>query len=130
MESKTLIKSESKLSQFKLLFIYFCIYAFVGWIMETLYVSNLKGHLVKRGFLLGPICPIYGFGAIMLITILGKYKKQPAKLFFYTIIIFSPCQYFTYIFIIFYFVSRLKRANIPYNAVYPCVTSSTATQGH
>ena len=93
MESKTLIKSESKLSQFKLLFIYFCIYAFVGWIMETLYVSNLKGHLVKRGFLLGPICPIYGFGAIMLITLLGKYKKQPAKLFFYTIIIFSVFEY-------------------------------------
>lgn len=93
MESKCLVKTESKLTRFQILFIYFCIYAFIGWIMETIYVSHLKGYLVKRGFLFGPLCPIYGFGAVMLITILGKYKKQPAKLFFYAILIFSIFEY-------------------------------------
>ena len=82
-----------QLTKFQKLFIYFVIYAFIGWLLETLYVSSLQGHLVKRGFLFGPICPIYGFGAIMLITILGKYKKQIGKLFFGAIILFSLFEY-------------------------------------
>jgi len=86
-------KKEKTLSKFQILFIYFCIYAFIGWLLETLYVSSLQGHLVKRGFLFGPICPIYGFGAIMLITVLGKYKKETGKLFFSAIILFSIFEY-------------------------------------
>lgn len=86
-------KKVRRLSKFQVLFVYFCIYAFLGWLMETLYVSNLKGHLVKRGFLFGPICPIYGFGAVILITLLGKYKKHPVKLFFLAIVLFSVFEY-------------------------------------
>jgi len=82
-----------QLTKFQKLFIYFIIYAFIGWLLETLYVSSLQGQLVKRGFLFGPICPIYGFGAIMLITILGKYKKEPTKLFILAIVIFSVFEY-------------------------------------
>ena len=86
-------KKDDKLTKFQKIFIYFIIYAFIGWVLETLYVSSLQGHLVKRGFLFGPICPIYGCGAIMLITILGKFKKQTGKLFFGAIIIFSLFEY-------------------------------------
>ena len=86
-------EKEKKLSNFQILFTYFCIYSCFGWIMETLYVSNLNGFLVKRGFLLGPICPIYGCGAIMLITLLSKYKKNPAKLFIYAVVVFSVFEY-------------------------------------
>lgn len=93
MESVDLTKKENKLTRLQTLFIYFCLYAFLGWLMETIYVSCLKGHLVKRGFLLGPICPIYGFGAVMLVTLLDRYKKQPIKLFCYAIIIFSVFEY-------------------------------------
>lgn len=93
MKSKVLINNENKLSKFKILFIYFCIYSFLGWVLETLYVSNLKGELVKRGFLFGPLCPIYGFGAVMLITIFDKYKNNNGKLFLYSIIVFSVFEY-------------------------------------
>lgn len=93
MELEKIEKKEKRLSKYQLFFVYFCIYAFLGWLMETLYVSNLKGFLVKRGFLLGPICPIYGFGAVILITVLGKYKKKPLKLFFFAIILFSVFEY-------------------------------------
>ncbi len=49
----------------------FVIYSFLGWIYETLYCTIKTGHWEKRGFLYGPICPIYGVGAI-LISIISR----------------------------------------------------------
>ena len=48
---------------------------------------------MKRGFLFGPLCPIYGYGGIILINFLNKYKKQPLKLFFMCSIVFSVFEY-------------------------------------
>ena len=45
------------------LFLYFIFYSFLGWVMETCYCSICERRLVPRGFLYGPICPIYGAGA-------------------------------------------------------------------
>ena len=75
------------------LILYFFIFAFLGWVLESLFSLYALGHFTKRGFLYGPICPIYGYGAIMLITILNKYKNNSFKLFFYSIIIFSTFEY-------------------------------------
>ena len=50
-----------------LLFLYFIIYSFLGWAMETTYCSIGARHFVARGFLYGPICPIYGVGVVMMI---------------------------------------------------------------
>ncbi|SJZ70274.1 putative ABC transporter permease [Garciella nitratireducens] len=47
--------------------IYFAVYSFIGWIIETTYVSFSKKKFVNRGFLNGPFCPIYGFGALLII---------------------------------------------------------------
>ena len=63
--------------------------------METIYAIFTLGHFVKRGFLFGPICPIYGYGALMLIYFLGKYRKNNVKLFFYAVILFSAFEYVT-----------------------------------
>ncbi len=49
------------------LFLYFIVYSFLGWIMETTYCSILEKRFVVRGFLYGPICPIYGVGVLMMI---------------------------------------------------------------
>lgn len=86
-------KSTHKLSKIYCLILYFFIFAFLGWILESLYSVYELGHFTKRGFLYGPICPIYGYGAIMLITFLNKYKNNSFKLFFYSIIIFSAFEY-------------------------------------
>ena len=51
------------------------------------------GHFTKRGFLFGPICPIYGYGALILIIFLEKYKSRKIKLFTYSAIIFSVLEY-------------------------------------
>ena len=67
-----LIEYEKKLTQKQKIIIYFFLYAFIGWILETMYAIYVHKHFVKRGFLFGPICPIYGFGAILLLMGLQK----------------------------------------------------------
>lgn len=82
------------LNKFHYLFIFFILYAFFGWIIETIYAYYIYGSFIKRGFLYGPICPIYGFGAIIMIVFLHKYEKSHIKLFFMAFIIFSIFEYF------------------------------------
>lgn len=48
-------------------FLYFIAYSVLGWCMETVYCSVQAGHFVPRGFLYGPLCPIYGVGVLMMI---------------------------------------------------------------
>ena len=47
---------------------YMC--SFLGWILETSSFSIRERRWVNRGFLNGPFCPIYGFGAILILAIL------------------------------------------------------------
>ena len=61
--------------------------------METIYSLMVLGHFTKRGFLFGPICPIYGFGAILMILFISKYKKNSFKLFIASAFIFSAFEY-------------------------------------
>jgi len=49
--------------------LYFFIYSFMGWILETIYASYLESKFVNRGFLKTPFCPIYGFGSLVIIQI-------------------------------------------------------------
>lgn len=62
--------------------------------METLYAFLILGHFIKRGFLFGPLCPIYGFGALILIYFFSNYKKNTTKLFLYSAVVFSVFEYF------------------------------------
>ena len=74
--------------------LFFFIYALIGWIMETLYAIYDVGYFYKRGFLFGPICPIYGYAAIILILFFTNYKKNGFKLFVYASILFSAFEYY------------------------------------
>ena len=53
-------------------FLWFLFYSFVGWMYESILVSCQQHRLVNRGFLNGPLCPIYGTGAILGVAILGN----------------------------------------------------------
>lgn len=86
-------KSKKHKINFRYLLLYFFIYAFIGWLLETFYAIGVLGHFVKRGFLFGPLCPIYGFGGVILIQFLKKYKSNSLKLFCYSAIIFSIFEY-------------------------------------
>ena len=50
--------------------LYFFIYSFLGWLMETVQDTVRKKHFVNRGFLTGPICPIYGCGVLLMLILL------------------------------------------------------------
>lgn len=56
----------------------FLIYSVIGWIYEVLLEYFVFHHgFVNRGFLFGPYCPIYGFGAlIFLIGLRGLYTRK------------------------------------------------------
>lgn len=62
------------------LLFYFMIYSALGWLIESTYRSILEKRIINSGFLNGPICPIYGFGALILIFCFSPIKN-PALLF-------------------------------------------------
>ncbi|MCR4671879.1 MAG: hypothetical protein K5637_01410 [Lachnospiraceae bacterium] len=43
---------------------YFLLYSFAGWVIEVMYHAVTLGKVVNRGFLNGPVCPVYGFGML------------------------------------------------------------------
>lgn len=85
---------------------YFFIYACLGWILEEIYCIMETHTFTNRGFLFGPLCPIYGYGALILIIFFRKYKKNPIKVFFLAAIIFSIFEYITDFFLEALFASR------------------------
>ena len=91
-EKLTLVKYE-KLSTKEKMILYFFIYAFIGWCLETFYAFTVFGHFVKRGFLIGPICPIYGFGAVLLIINLSRIKGNNFKKFIIAMFVFSIFEF-------------------------------------
>lgn len=48
----------------------FLVYAFLGWCAEVAYAAVHSGKFVNRGFLNGPVCPIYGVGMLVVVTLL------------------------------------------------------------
>ena len=68
-------KSISKEFQInKYIFIFF-ISAHIGWLYETIYTSIQWEEFAERGFLQLPLCPIYGFGAVVLLALFGRLKN-------------------------------------------------------
>ena len=62
------------------LVILFAIYSGMGWLCESVYCSLCERRWVNRGFLNGPFCPIYGFGGLLVITILTPLSGRLATL--------------------------------------------------
>ncbi|WP_159638880.1 putative ABC transporter permease [Erysipelothrix anatis] len=82
-------------SQLALLFVYWIIYSFIGWILETVYCSILSGKFEERGFLNGPLVPIYGFGAMIILATLLPYAFNPVLVFILGLILTSSLEYLT-----------------------------------
>ena len=75
-------------------FIYFVIYSFIGYLAEVIYVSFEQKKLVNRGFLCGPICPIYGLGALLMIVLLKRYIHDYLALFVFGALIATTLEYY------------------------------------
>lgn len=77
------------------LFLAFIIYAFIGWILEIIYTYIRTKKVINRGFLIGPYCPIYGMGCILITLLLKKYYDDPIVLAIMSMIICSLLEYLT-----------------------------------
>lgn len=73
---------------------YFIIFSIIGLIIETLFCYITTGVLEsRRGFIWGPLCPVYGFGATILILLLNSYQKNGFKLFIVGCILGNVIEY-------------------------------------
>lgn len=61
--------------------LFFFVYAFIGWCTEVAYAALEEGKFVNRGFLFGPVCPIYGFGVNLVLLVINPFKDNLALLF-------------------------------------------------
>ena len=73
--------------------LYFIIYSFLGWIMESTFRTIKEKKIINTGFLKGPFCPIYGFGAIIMFLFLDQFENKPILLFFIAMIILTIWEY-------------------------------------
>lgn len=77
-----------------LAFLYFIVYSCLGWCMETIYCSILERRLVPRGFLYGPMCPIYGVGVLMMICWFQPLMERPVVFYLTATVCMSAWEYF------------------------------------
>ena len=83
----------------------FFIYSIAGWIMESVNISIRNKKVTNRGFLIGPYCPIYGSGVVLITILLQKYYDDIPATFFLSILICGTLEYVTS-----YFMEKIFKA--------------------
>ncbi|MBQ7116835.1 MAG: putative ABC transporter permease [Clostridia bacterium] len=74
----------------------FFFYSAAGWCLESLYCSIGEKRFVNRGFLTGPLCPIYGTAALVLVILIyNPFKDNPLAVFVLGIILCDIVEYIT-----------------------------------
>jgi len=73
----------------------FIIYAFIGWCTEVIYATVSTGKFVNRGFLNGPVCPIYGFGVLLVIGLLTPVKDNLLLMYLGSVLLTSVLEWLT-----------------------------------
>lgn len=71
---------------------YFLIYSFGGWVVEVIFHAVALGKVVNRGFLNGPVCPVYGFGVLAVFAMINTlqssgYQMSDGMIFLFGIIL-------------------------------------------
>lgn len=85
--------------------ILFFIYSILGWAMEVGRILISNRRFVNRGFLIGPYCPIYGYGVLLITFLLRKYQNDLVATYIFSILICGILEYFTS-----YFMEKIFRA--------------------
>lgn len=74
-------------------FFFFIVYSIMGWTLETVYCSVLEKRLVSRGFLYGPLCPIYGVGVLMMVCWFKPLMDRPILFYLVATVCMSAWEY-------------------------------------
>lgn len=80
-------------------------YAFGGWICEEITCSISEKKLVDRGFLIGPVCPIYGWGGLFITLALTRFSQYPVVVFVMAVFLCAILEYSTS-----YFMEKIFKA--------------------
>ncbi len=73
----------------------FCFYSVIGWCTEVIYATVNSGKFVNRGFLNGPVCPIYGAGVVLVLFVLEPLKDNIFILFIGSVLLTSLIEFIT-----------------------------------
>lgn len=73
--------------------ILFIIYSFAGWVLESVVKTFIAKKFVNSGFLYGPVCPIYGFGALGIILFINPFKGKYLLILLMSFFIMSLWEY-------------------------------------
>ncbi len=76
------------------MFLYFVWYSFLGWCMESTYCSIMEKHLINRGFLHLPLCPIYGAGVLIMVNFFTPFTGNPLLFYVMATVVMSAWEYF------------------------------------
>ena len=77
-------------------FFFFIVYSIIGYLAELIFCSiGSKKLVVDRGFLIGPYCPIYGVGAVLMSHFLTEFDKSPVAIFVMGAVIATVIEYIT-----------------------------------
>ena len=71
---------------------FFLIYSCTGWCLEVIFAAATTGQLVNRGFLNGPVCPIYGFGMVIVLFTLTPLQDSVLLLYIGGVILPSALE--------------------------------------
>ena len=82
---------EVGISMYELL-LYFFVYGFLGWCTEVAFAAVKERKFVNRGFLNGPICPIYGIGVTVVVSVLLPYKDQIIPLYLWSVLLVTVLE--------------------------------------
>lgn len=77
----------------------FAIYSFLGFILESTYISFFKKQIYFSGLLKGPFIPLYGFGALLIISIIPPHTNN-YEIFFYSLVCGTTIEYLTHFFLL------------------------------
>ena len=75
--------------------LYFFVYGFLGWCTEVAFAGVKEGKFVNRGFLNGPICPIYGVGVAVVVSCLDGLKDNLILLYISSVVLVTALEWFT-----------------------------------
>ena len=70
------MEKRKSIFKFQNILIYYFVFSVIGWILEMIYGFMVFGYFVDRGFLYGPMCPIYGCGVVVMVLITESIKDK------------------------------------------------------
>ena len=77
------------------LILLFFTYSFAGWVMESIGGIFVVKKFINRGFMIGPLCPVYGVGVVIITVLLGKYVNDFVALFVLATVLCGFLEYMT-----------------------------------